>query len=93
MAKKKKGEKEVVPPGVKELIEPLASVEKTMREMVTRPLDALGIPYLPPPPGPAELALKAIEEGPEAVTEALKEAADKAEKKMRERRKTKGWGM
>jgi len=94
MPEKKRGEQ--IAPEVREFLEPIAAVEKTARDLATRPLDALGIPY-PVIPGPTEMLIEVLEKGPEAVKERIEAAVEGAKEKVegaiKSKGKRKGWGM
>jgi len=93
--------KERVVPEIRELLEPAAELEKTFRELLTRPAVEMGIPVPPIPPGPAEMTIRMIEKGPEKaireeiekLAEGVEEAAEGVSKKRRKRKRGKGWGM
>jgi len=95
MSKKEKRGGQVAPE-VREFLEPLAAAEKTARDLATRPLEALGIPY-PVIPGPTEMLIEVLEKGPEAVKERIEEAVEVAregvEGAKEKKEKRKGWGM
>jgi len=95
MAKKRRGEQ--IAPEVREFLEPLAAIEKTARDLATRPLDALGVPY-PVIPGPTEMLIDVLEKGPEAVKEKIEKAVEVAKEGVegaakKKRKRGKGWGM